>query len=409
MCKDVFKYGVNVREFNEQHWEFIRNLSKTEQQERNKKGNGGAYGIYKCKHCKTKVERRKDGFKTRVFICPNECNGSRHGRARVVKGFNDLATTNPEMIKFLVNKEDAYLVTSNSTKKIKLKCPNCEKEKIMSLNRLYCYGICCSFCSDGISFPEKFVAGILNQLGFQFKKEYSLDKGKTRYDFYIPSVDTIIEVHGIQHYNGGFETCNSRSLEKEQKNDKYKKNLAIVNNVGNYVVIDARYSRLEWIKNSVLNSELTKLLNFDEKDIEWIKLVEDCEKSLVKEVCNYYNRFGDTPLHISKKFGVSDTTIRNYLKKGASNGWCVYNDEIKRVNALKATAKKVRGVKDGKDVTFSSVREASRWVLKNGLSRSKTPHTNISACCLGKCKSAYGYVWSYIDDTEETDNQTQAS
>ena len=43
-------------------------------------------------------------------------------------GVNDIATTHPEVIQFLVNKEDGHKYSHGSEKKVKIKCLNCEYE-----------------------------------------------------------------------------------------------------------------------------------------------------------------------------------------------------------------------------------------------------------------------------------------
>lgn len=51
----------------------------------------------------------------------------------------------------------------------------------------------------------------------------------------------------------------------------------------------------------------------------------------------------------------------------------------------------------GEVVTFKSTVEASRWLLESGLTNSNEAFKNISACCNGKKKSAYKFVWSYVE------------
>ena len=51
-----------------------------------------------------------------------------YGRT-VVKGINDISTTNPEMVKYFVNIEDAYTHTYCSNEKVLMRCPNCNNEK----------------------------------------------------------------------------------------------------------------------------------------------------------------------------------------------------------------------------------------------------------------------------------------
>lgn len=56
----------------------------------------------------------------------------------------------------------------------------------------------------------------------------------------------------------------------------------------------------------------------------------------------------------------------------------------------------------GEILKFNSASEAQRHFGKGRTG-------SISTCCRGKQKSAYGYIWSYIDDVEETGNKTQSS
>lgn len=406
--KKVYKHGVCVEDFNNEHWEFIRNLTKEEYFELGLSKN--VRGWYKCKHCGEVTDSRKSGFKIKLLICKNECNGVRQGNSRqfVLRGVNDLATTHPHLVKYFVNKEDAHRHFAKSGQKIKTKCPSCGVQKEMFALNLARRGFSCSICSDGVSYPEKLIGAMLNQIDIDFKKEVSLDKGKTRYDFYIGSRKTIIEVHGEQHYLKGFYSCGGRTVEEEQANDRYKHGLALENGIEHYIVIDARESSLEWIRNSVLNSELTNLFNFSNEDIDWDKIANECESSLVKEVCDYFKMKGGTATNVAKIFRLNISTVIKYLKRGTEMGWCDFGEETRRQNM---GAKEVKGVnKDsGEEVIFPSTMEAGRWLLEIGATNKESAFKQISACCLGKCKSAYGYVWSYIDDTEETDNQSQTN
>lgn len=398
MSNNIYKHGVNVREFNEQHWEFVGNFAKEEYDERGLSCSN-ARGWYRCRHCGAKVGRTKNIFKTKLFICPNECNGVRHGNSSSItlKGINDIATTHPHLVKYFIDKEEVCRYSVGSNQKIKLNCPDCRTVKEMSLNTLSKHAFACPICSDGISFPEKFVANLLKHLRIEFKKEYTLDN-KTRYDFYLPEYNCIIEVHGIQHYEQT-RRRGARTLAEEQANDGYKYELAVGNGIKHYIVIDARESSLEWMKAKVLNSSLSSLLDFDEGDIDWNSVATSCEKSLVKEVCDYFNEHGGSTYSISDAFDVSPATVNKYLKRGTELGWCKYTDEVKQKNSKEACrqnglalGKRVRGVsiETGEVVEFSSAKEAGRWL---GIEK----QSHISSCCNGKRKSAYGYRWSYVN------------
>lgn len=240
---------------------------------------------------------------------------------------NKIGVTNPELIKFLVNKEDAYKYSiGSSTEKVLMKCPDCGCEKLIRIPDLIKDGLGCPKCSDGISYPEKFLFNVLEQLldnnfipqlsraNFKWCKNF-------RYDFYINKTNTIIETHGVQHYE---EKPNWGTLEDTQKNDKQKEQLAKNNNISNYIVIDCRESDMGWIKNNILQSALPILLDFKEDDINWLECHEYACKSLVKEICQEWSNGNKNINKIAEKYKISIRTIGRYLKSGEEFGWCDY-------------------------------------------------------------------------------------
>lgn len=138
-----------------------------------------------------------------------------------------------------------------------------------------------AYCSESLSgsYPERLMNSLLTILGVDFAREQTFtwstnvigEDGKNsskRYDFYIPSMSAIIEVHGSQHYGGGFEYLGGRSLEEEQANDKQKEQLAKDNGIKHYIIINALSSTLSFIKESILSStEFTSL--FDLSGVDW--------------------------------------------------------------------------------------------------------------------------------------------
>ena len=164
---------------------------------------------------------------------------------------NLISTLYPQLVKYFVNKSDAEKYSIGSKVKVLMKCPDCGYEKEMPVYRLLSSGLCCNRCSDGISYPEKFVSSILGQL---LTKYFQIQLSKTtlkwcekyKYDNYIDKINCIIEVHGIQHYDK--TRYWKMSLEETQENDRIKKQLAKENGINNYIIIDCRYSELEWIK-----------------------------------------------------------------------------------------------------------------------------------------------------------------
>lgn len=102
---------------------------------------------------------------------------------------------------------------SGSKNKINVVCPNCGYIKKISPSNLFYFGLGCNKCSDGISYPEKFMTSVLDQLQINYQLQYSPSwaEGK-RYDFYLLDYNCIIETHGEQHYE---EHTRGRSLQEE--------------------------------------------------------------------------------------------------------------------------------------------------------------------------------------------------
>ena len=222
-----------------------------------------------------------------------------------------------------------------------------------------------------------------------------------RYDFYIPSLNTIIETHGIQHY----EDCGWSKAKDVQENDRIKYELALQNGIkdGDYVVIDCRYSDKEWVKNNILSSKLNELFDL-EKRINWDKCEEFALKSnTVKEVCEYWSRKEEweTTKTLAEVFGLSREAIIDYLKKGAGLGWCDYNadrEKTKRSKSVgKSTGKRVAMYKDGNFIMeeYSTLELVRRVFAETGI---KLSQGSISAVCLSKQKQHKGYTFKYIED-----------
>jgi len=206
---------------------------------------------------------------------------------------NTVSITHPYLSLFLVNKEDAYKYSFSSHNELPMKCPRCSHEKKISFNRLTTQGFSCDKCGDGVSFSEKVLFNVFEQL---LDKDFQTQLSKTtfewckdyKYDFYIKKMNGIIcECQGIQHYE---ETKgNWGSLEDVQENDRDKENLANKNEIENYILLDCRESNLKWIMNSIMNSKLPKLLNFKKSDIDWKICEEFAYSSMIENACNLWN------------------------------------------------------------------------------------------------------------------------
>ena len=282
----------------------------------------------------------------------------------VAQGINDIPTTSPWMIKYFQGGYDeAKLYTCRSSKKIQPVCPDCKNKLSIkySIWRIYNEkGVSCKKCGDGISFPNKIIFSLLSQLDIDFIPEKSFVWSQNKkYDYYVDN-RIIIENHGEQHYKECSLT--TRNLREEQENDNYKKQLALDNNISYYIVLDCRKYDINWIKKSVLESELPRLLNFTECDINWDLCLEYATKNIVKEICIYFNNNHVITSDIEKIFKLSRSTIINYLKIGNEVGWCNYNpkEEMKKcaLRNHKKTDKPLQCLENG--YVFSSSSEVEK-------------------------------------------------
>lgn len=313
---------------------------------------------------------------------------------KILKGVNDVSTTHPSYLKYFVDIEDAYSVSYSSNKKVLLKCPECGEKRNIPIQILHNQGFYCKKCSDGISIPNKFIYNLLSQLNVKFDTEKIFDwSKKKRYDAFIYDINCIVEMHGEQHY---LESSRGRSLKEEQENDAYKKTLAKENNIDHYIVIDSRYSNLQFLKENIMQSKLLKLLNVKEYAINWDDIWTNCQKSEIKIVADLWNEENTTTKNISDITGFSKSVIVKWLKRANECGFCNYDCKVEfekgRSRGVKKISKKVRCITNKR--TYESISSASRL--------SNVSQAGISKCCSGKRNYAgklpdgTPLVWEYI-------------
>jgi DNA-directed RNA polymerase subunit RPC12/RpoP/very-short-patch-repair endonuclease len=337
--------------------------------------------LWNCSKCHNEYDMKVNKRTTGKQNCPY-CSGK-----KVLKGFNDLWTTYPEIADLLEDKQKGYELTAGSGKKENFKCKDCGYIiKNKSINEAVRRGIHCPRCGDGISYPEKFLLNVLNQcnVSFENQKLFNWSENK-RFDFYIEKLNMIIEIHGEQHYAyTGF----TRSLKEEQENDKIKKELAI-NNIKNFIVIDARNSDLNYIKDNIIKS---KLKNFvDLSNVDWIKCNEYACNSLVKLANEMWMNGIRSTSEIGERLKIHPANIIKYLKRGAKLGWSDYIAILGGTNKKKIIQLSLEGkfIKE-----WDSIRGAGKEL--------NLDFSTIANACKGIIKSAYGYMWVYKEDYDET-------
>lgn len=358
--------------------------------------------------------RNDKWYKYHCNVCNNEdwisesnlfyshvgCNVCGFNSQKVLVGYNDIATTAPQLIKFMTNKNDQYQYSAHSTKTILCNCPICGYEKRVKIYNLYEYGFSCPQCSDGYSYPEKFIASLFHQLNIDYISEYNNSYQswieKYRYDFYLPHYNCIVEVHGLQHY----EECSltKENLREVQDNDYAKENLAKLNNIDKYIIIDARYSKKDYIKESIINSELNSLFNLNIIDFNLCD--EMAQKSKVKDSCDLWEK-GESIKNISKLFHCSIGCIEKYLHKGSKLGWCSYTNTSERkrvVKNIKWKRSKPLAISFNKNVLgeFNSINSLCK--LSQQLFGCQFNPSKISLVCNNKRKLHKGFNFNFISN-----------
>lgn len=314
--------------------------------------------------------------------CP-VCAGS-----QISKGYNDIATTDPEIASWFLNKEETYIYAKSSNTKVDFKCPICGHIVHKLINQVSRdRNIRCPVCKDGISYPNKFIFNSLLQikdkLDFLYR-EYKPNwcrfelKNKTRtgiYDIYlgINNKQYIIEMDGGFH-----EKVHSKdkynTLEDIKYIDSMKDKLAIEHNI-EMIRIDCIYEncdRYDYVLNNILNSRLSEILpldliNFNEANIK-------SQKSLLIEACNLWNK-GYTAHDIMDELNINKCMIAPYLTAGKKYGLCDYTplESVHRSTGIKVVCVNTKQI-------FDTIVEAGKFY---GIDS-----TGIKDCCDGIAYSA---------------------
>lgn len=264
---------------------------------------------------------------------------------KVRKGLNDISTTHPEIVEYLMNKEDAYNFTIRSNKKVKTQCPICHTSLgLRSLDDIYTRHIRCPKCGKGNSYPNRFMFNLLNYLKIPNEHEVQFswctfqhfnDTSKLirgRYDFVCPNHNIIIEMDsGLGHGNNVHSKakiskaeCLYRDVQKEQLARK---------NGFNVIRINCEYygheDKFLAVKEGILHSDFGNY--FDISNVDWNEIDTKSQSSLLKEICRYYTS-GFSTKEIAEKVGLTIPTIRIYLHKGTECGLCNYTHKYTKPN-----------------------------------------------------------------------------
>lgn len=341
------------------------------------------------------------------------CNACCVPPKKIVKGINDIATTNSWMVKYFVNPEDATRYSKFSNSKVDMRCPDCGRlHKDKKIGNVYNNKALSCPCQDGWSYPNKFMYSLLEQIGVYFETEKYFDWSDNRlYDDYIEynGLKIITEQQGQQHYYRPFNN-KSRSIEEERANDTYKYELAIKNGIDKYFIIDASISTMEYMKDSIIKSGLLGVFNKMPNDIDWSACDIFAMKNFAKTICLYKNSNPNLSLkEISNIFHIGYNTVLKYIKSGSKFGWCNYNkfDDLRMIREscrMITNAKPIHCLTDGKYYRNSKVfvEEYEREFGKHLQER------NIRSVCEGKRNHVNNLKFEYITQEEFNNIKSKA-
>ncbi len=306
----------DIHRDNLENWEFVRIMTIEEKRTLynfSKESIKTSAHLYKCRDCGDERICIAQKFRNQKQFCQNGCHG------------NCLMSSHPELLYLLANKEEDKLLKPHSLKIVKFKCPDCKTIFDKPLNSIHRFS--CPACSDGVSYPEKFVRNVFNQLGVDYVYQFSIpsiERGTKRYDFYIPSLNTVIELHGSQHYRDW--TFSSATI--TQENDNFKKKLALDYGITNYIIINCSKSEKEFMKNNIIKM-MADVLKLD--GVDWNEAHKNAISSICGRAIGLYNQ-GKTVSEIMEELNLARGVVIRYLRRGEEAGLCTYIPRRKAIS-----------------------------------------------------------------------------
>lgn len=271
----------------------------------------------KCHNISDKIEKQivKRGC--------SYCNGH-----RFIKGYNDIATVRPDLIKYFRNPIDAENISLGSCKQCELKCPNCGYEfTVERIRTIANHTWKCPHCGNRGSFNERLMKSILNYYNIDFMPEKIFEWAKQyRYDFYIPQYNCIIELHGLQHYTNIHSAIFNVDVAKQQQIDQNKEQLAKLHGYS-YIIIDCKKSNYNYFLNSIKQSNFCQITNISYDDIlsHFNEIICCSNYTDIENCVNLYQQ-GYSTKEIVVMLNISLPTISKYLKIADKLNMIQFND-----------------------------------------------------------------------------------
>ena len=365
-------------------------------------------------NCKNGEKHYFDMTPTSFIYRGSRCYCENPSISRVIPGFNDIHTTRPDVEEWMHNKEDAYKYSMSSKEKILWDCPDCKntfEERICNVNS---NRLSCPFCSDGISYPNKFMYNSLYQIKDDLdflEREYNPDwckfefNGNERcgkYDVYfgIDGQRYIVEMDGGLGHGNKVHTNSLLSQDELLQIDLIKDKLAEEHGI-KVIRIDCNYktdNKYTYILNNVLNSDLKDIIDLSKIDFDLSN--KNSINSLIVKAGELWNQ-GLTAGQIRKELKIGEGTVTSYLKTASEIGVCDYS-----VEKSKARSKYRKVYCTTTDIVFESITSAAKTYDTN--------RDGINKCCKGIKKSSgtlngIPLQWMYYEDYLKSTTSTEVS
>lgn len=320
------------------------------------------------------------------------------GRLPVV-GETDLWTTRPDIAKLLKNPENGYRYSQGSHQQVDFICPNCGAILHKEIKAVCQQGIGCKYCSDHISYPNKFIREVLKYTNVSnIIPEWSPEWiGQYRYDIYFEKDNKpyIVEMDGgLGHGNREIRSedrLSSKEVDVIKDIGATNHNITLIRIDCDYKLIDRRF---EYIKNKINNSKLSEIV--DLSCVDWDSCNMYAMSSYVILVSKLFNDGCDVR-DISDLCGYCTHTIRQWLYQAEKMGLCDCTGVHKTKRGTKPYKVKVNQYFMNGDYikTFESITAAHN---ETGI-----PGENICSCYKHKYKHAGNYLWFEVSDPTQPD------
>lgn len=162
------------------------------------------YVICRCTVCKQTFKQFRKNLFSRYAGCP-VCKGY-----YIIRGFNDIATTNQWMMKYFVDENVGYTHVAASEDKVLVKCPYCGSQRKMIIGNLYKRGFSCP-CKKNFGCAITGINDVATRAPWMIsyfvdsKNAYTCGCHSTKeFDFKCPNCKTIITRKVVHVYRNGF-------------------------------------------------------------------------------------------------------------------------------------------------------------------------------------------------------------